>query len=479
MRRCWLFRQQRLEVPARPTGRLRTRSTVRPLKPSFMPANHASPKRCHFRLPNRQTHQRRHALKIFIGFAAWENLIDVAHAQVLAIPAAKVGGTSSPDRSTEDPFHCEATEAFLHASEPCLTEALSFPAAKSTDASTPARFKSSWNGWRHFSGNGSTAAANMLQTHFRFWMQVRTAPQLFCKKSNNVWLLVLPCPQVLFQLACECVLVSKLLFMSGNVELNPGPTKEDPSLFNKELLQLVKSLHDKFDSKHQEVMTALSEVKEAQYSMEQRIADIDNRLSAVEQCIRTSEGQQGESLVPQVVVLNQRLNEFEDRSRRENLIFHGVADSAAETWAQSEEKICSVLNSALGMNLNKSDDRISRAHRLGRFIPNKSRPIIVRFLSSKLRETILSSKSKLKTTGVSVSEDFCKATRAVRTKLYDFGKESGQFFTVKYNKLYINKKCYIYSPENDSVCELHLGNVPCTVELSSTATNHHSDASFS
>ncbi|XP_070377377.1 uncharacterized protein [Dermacentor albipictus] len=110
--------------------------------------------------------------EIFIGFTAWENLIDVAHAQVLAIPAAKVGGTSSPDRSTEDPFHCEATEAFLHASEPCLTEALSFPAAKSTDASTPARFKSSWNGWRHFSGNGSTGAANMLQTHFRFWMQI-------------------------------------------------------------------------------------------------------------------------------------------------------------------------------------------------------------------------------------------------------------------------------------------------------------------
>ncbi|XP_070382684.1 uncharacterized protein [Dermacentor albipictus] len=118
--------------------------------------------------PSRPLWWQNHPVKILIGFAAWENLIDVAHAQVLAILATKVGGTSSPDRSTEDPFHCEATEAFLHASEPCLTEALSFPAAKSTDASTPARFKSSWNGWRHFSGNGSTAAANMLQTHFRF-----------------------------------------------------------------------------------------------------------------------------------------------------------------------------------------------------------------------------------------------------------------------------------------------------------------------
>lgn len=107
--------------------------------------------------------------------------------------------------------------------------------------------------------------------------------------------------------------------------------------------------------------------------MEQQIADIDNRLSALEQSIRSSEGQQGESLVPQMAVLNQRLNEFEDRSRRENLIFHSIVDTAAETWAQSQEKVCSILNSALSLNLNSSDDRDSRAHRLGRFVPNKSR----------------------------------------------------------------------------------------------------------
>lgn len=101
----------------------------------------------------------------------------------------------------------------------------------------------------------------MLQTPFRFLVQVSAAPQLHCKKSNNVWLLVLPDPQIWFQLTCECVFIAKLLFMSSDVELNPGPPQR---LSNKELLQLVKSLHDKFDSK-QEVMSALSEVKEAQY----------------------------------------------------------------------------------------------------------------------------------------------------------------------------------------------------------------------
>ncbi|KAH8039533.1 hypothetical protein HPB51_007435 [Rhipicephalus microplus] len=36
--------------------------------------------------------------------------------------------------------------------------------------------------------------------------------------------------------------------------------------------------------------------------------------------------------------LRARLDEFEDRSRRENLIFYGIEDSVSETWADSEEK---------------------------------------------------------------------------------------------------------------------------------------------
>lgn len=53
-----------------------------------------------------------------------------------------------------------------------------------------------------------------------------------------------------------------------------------------------------------------------------------------------------------------------------------------------------------------------------------------------------------------VNEDFCRATRSMRKKLYEYGKDSGQQFTIRYNKLYLNKKCYVYSPATDSICEL-------------------------
>ncbi|KAH6929740.1 hypothetical protein HPB50_005512 [Hyalomma asiaticum] len=91
-------------------------------------------------------------------------------AQVLAIPAAKDGAINSPNRN-KHPFRCEATER-LHASWPRLTAALSFPATKSTDASTPAGLESRWNILDNFSGNGSTAAVDIFQTSFRFLVQI-------------------------------------------------------------------------------------------------------------------------------------------------------------------------------------------------------------------------------------------------------------------------------------------------------------------
>ncbi|KAL3209934.1 hypothetical protein MRX96_037575 [Rhipicephalus microplus] len=86
-------------------------------------------------------------VQIFIGFAAWNSLTGSAQAQVLAIPAANDGGINSPNRLNKHPFRFEATETF-RASWPRITVALSFPATKSTDASTSASLKSSWNGSR-------------------------------------------------------------------------------------------------------------------------------------------------------------------------------------------------------------------------------------------------------------------------------------------------------------------------------------------
>lgn len=52
-----------------------------------------------------------------------------------------------------------------------------------------------------------------------------------------------------------------------------------------------------------------------------------------------------------------RIDEMEDRSRRDNVIFHGFVDCPSETWAQTEQKVIAALST-----LEISADCIARAH---------------------------------------------------------------------------------------------------------------------
>lgn len=202
-------------------------------------------------------------------------------------------------------------------------------------------------------------------------------------------------------------------------------------------------------------------MKASQKVLEERVTDINVRLGAVELKVCSLESLQDSSGVPQPAAeairsesaaLEARLDDYEDRSRRENLIFYGIQDVRAETWGETEGKVRAILKDRFSLEL--PSEGISRAHRLGSFVPNKCRPVIVKFTFFKVKETILSRRAKLKGTNISLQEDYCKGTRLSRKKLLDFGKESGHTYSLRYNKLYADKKCYIYCRETDSVCEV-------------------------
>ncbi|XP_077558141.1 uncharacterized protein LOC144173705 [Haemaphysalis longicornis] len=300
-----------------------------------------------------------------------------------------------------------------------------------------------------------------LLTPFCFIVQVGTPPSLNCKRSNNAFLLLLPSPSVLLSVTADCVRVAKLLLMCGDVEENPGPTDgTDVTTLSDELRTVIKSITSHVDSRHDELKKVLYEVKSSQTKLEKTVSDINSRLAAVEARVNLLDENQ-EVQVHQVVTdtvrvetaeLRSRLDNFEDRSRRDNLIFYGLEDTAEESWAESEEKVRALISASLESVI--PEDSISRAHRLGAYVPKKCRPVIVKFCSFKITDAILSKKSKLKGTKISISEDFCKATRNSRKKLIDYGKASGQKYTIRYNKLFINKKCFVYCAQTDSICEI-------------------------
>ncbi|XP_077483861.1 uncharacterized protein LOC144093959 [Amblyomma americanum] len=258
----------------------------------------------------------------------------------------------------------------------------------------------------------------------------------------------------------DCVHIAKLLLVCGDVELNPGPPKTDASKTNAEVLAAVESLASAMESRHAELMCSLNAIKTCQKTLEDRVSDISARLAAVELKANVVEGLQdasethrnvSDAVSVQKTEHSSGFYDDEDRHRRDNLIFYGVADSWSETSTQAEQKVRSLLLDHLSMQL--SEDDILRAQRLGPFVADRCRLIVVKFAPSKVRDNILSQRSKLKGTGVSLQEDFCKAVRQARKKLFDFGKASGQPFNLLYNKLYINRKCYVYCAETDSVRE--------------------------
>lgn len=77
---------------------------------------------------------------------------------------------------------------------------------------------------------------------------------------------------------------------------------------------------------------------------------------------------------------------------------------------------------------------------------------LVKFSNFKTREGVLSARLKIRSSGTTVTEDFSQPTRVARKKLIDYGKRQGGLYHLKYKKLYINKKCYVFC--YDSVREV-------------------------
>ena len=86
-------------------------------------------------------------------------------------------------------------------------------------------------------------------------------------------------------------------------------------------------------------------------------------------------------------VIEEKLAEIEDRSRRNNLRFDGIIEENGETWQMSEQKVVQVIKEKLDI---ETDIKIERAHRSGHLYRkdnslNDRRTIVVKFLNFKER----------------------------------------------------------------------------------------------
>ncbi|XP_077532470.1 uncharacterized protein LOC144144846 [Haemaphysalis longicornis] len=300
---------------------------------------------------------------------------------------------------------------------------------------------------------------------------VRKQFLLYAKRSDNRCLLVLPCPEVLCESICDCISMMLLLIRSGDVELNPGPYNTrsvapldveslptDPSEQMTAIFTILKDLQARSvqsASSQSDLAADIKAIKAGQKNIEDNFREVQKRVDALEVKTKaldldnTATQESVKKLTAQVDSLQLRVNELEDRSRRNNLLFYGIPDER-EKWEECEAK---VLNALAGVVDPLPSGAIERAHRLGTFSNDKCRPIIVKFASFKTKDKILGARKKLKEKDVSVSEDFCLATRQIRKKLAKYAKnQPGEpAFQLRYKTLVINKEQFTYSPATDNV----------------------------
>ncbi|XP_075531550.1 uncharacterized protein LOC142564435 [Dermacentor variabilis] len=273
---------------------------------------------------------------------------------------------------------------------------------------------------------------------------------LFTKKSSNYCLLQLPSPQCCLSIVAECYdVVRTLLLLAGDIESNPGPDTVLAEL-------------KKLSTGQSQLLAEVQGLRNQLTTTEQAISDLSNRLSNLEtryqdlvtlrtdmDAISTNTTQTAKDIKG----IEARLDDAENRSRRNNLIFYNITDNnASENYAQSEETVLRLCRDHLGLTIDPKE--IERAHRLGRHSSGRSRPIIVKLTFFKTKQLILSNGRKLKGTDYSVGEDFSRPVRDARKHLVRFAKTKNTKFSLRYKTLFIGPKQYAFDESSQTVKEI-------------------------
>ncbi|XP_037582552.2 uncharacterized protein LOC119466134 [Dermacentor silvarum] len=286
-----------------------------------------------------------------------------------------------------------------------------------------------------------------------FAMQVSATYHSFGKKSSNYFLIQLPSPRCCATIVVECVhAMYSLLLLSGDIETNPGPPDIDD----------VMTELGKLAAGQSKLITEVLDLKSKLLTTDKILSDLSKRMTDLEghykaisslrtdlDTIRTDASQ----MAGQIARLATQMDDAENRSRRNNLIFYNIPDpNSKETFAESEKIIIRHCNEHL--NFVVDPNHIERAHRLGRHTEGRARPLIVKFNQFTTKESLLSNGPKLKGSNFSVGEDFSQPIRFARKRLIAFARSKSAPFSLRFNTLHIGTRRYVFDHSTESVKEI-------------------------
>ncbi|XP_075526835.1 uncharacterized protein LOC142558588 [Dermacentor variabilis] len=333
------------------------------------------------------------------------------------------------------PSVCPAAPLFPAASLDLRPEYLSPPTSiRPSDIKEQARTEA-------FCGPGCCASAQHANP-LMFYMQVSKSYSLFTKRSSNYFLLQLPGPHCCLSIVVQCCdVIRSSLLLAGDIETNPGTDSQA-------ILKELKSL----SAGQSQLITDIQGLKSQLLTTDKAISDLSVRMTNLETHYQNliplrsdieSVKSDAARAAHTIQRLEARLDDAENHSRRNNLIFYGIDESSgSESFAQSEHIIIDHCRKHMSITLDPKE--IERAHRLGNRAANRNRPIIVKFTFHKTKDLVLSNGPKFKGTNFSVGEDFTRPVQLARRHLLSFAKSKSAPYSLRFKTLFMGNKRYVF-----------------------------------
>lgn len=183
-----------------------------------------------------------------------------------------------------------------------------------------------------------------------------------------------------------------------------------------------------------EIVTPIDE--KVQY-IEQELSKVKNEFNSSMKCI--GDNRVTARISQDLADLKEKMNDMENRNRRNNVRVVGLAEHEKESWSDTEEKVKELIKTKL--ELDADTMVIERAHRVGKRETDRPRVIVARFLNWKDKEQVMKNAKKLKSSGIFINEDYSTETVRRRKELYPVMmkiRSQGHFATMKMDKLVVH-----------------------------------------
>jgi chromosome segregation ATPase len=255
---------------------------------------------------------------------------------------------------------------------------------------------------------------------------------------------------VMVGLVLTVFLTSDLLMRAGNVESNPGPGEKEgartvqtrltaaggrsasagadrrcsaskataePTMGDlmAKLTSMESSMNNSFEQVRADLHAMKGEVLELQAEVQEwkeKVSDLERETAELKY--------ENEALAERVSKLEDKTDDLEGRSRRNNILVHGLDRVEGETAESLELRLTELFTDKLDFAETVEMDRV---HRLG---SKAKSPIIARCTFYKDKVKIMKCKKKLHGSDIFIGDDFSKGVREKRKLLSNFLKEIKQ-----------------------------------------------------